>query len=118
MTINSGHEITNIYTKPNDKTASTGHCHICNGPHLIKNCNESTYSRCKPNLDKHTPARCPRKHPFSKHPSSSNPHSNDNSNKTKINNLLNQTYQLQFQPTNQTTWPKLLDATRKMTKYV
>ena len=40
-----------------------GPCHACNGPHLVKDCNESICNRCRPNLDNHTPAKCPRKRP-------------------------------------------------------
>ena len=38
-----------------------GPCHTCNSPHLIKDSEELICKRCKPNLDSHTPARCPRK---------------------------------------------------------
>ena len=41
----SGHEINNIYLKHNDKTITKEPCHACNGPNLIKNCNESTCGR-------------------------------------------------------------------------
>ena len=37
-----------------------GPCHACNGPHLVQDCEESICKRCKPNLDNHTPAICPR----------------------------------------------------------
>ena len=36
-----------------------GICHACNGPHLVKYCNESICNRCKPDLDNHMPTRCP-----------------------------------------------------------
>ena len=77
----SGHKINNIYTKHNEKPINIGSCNTCNGPHLVKNCDKSICSRCKPNLDKHTSARCPRKCPFSKQQSSSTSYNNDNSNK-------------------------------------
>ena len=38
--------------------------HAFNGPHLIKDCNESICNRCKPNLDNHTPVKCLRKRPL------------------------------------------------------
>ena len=38
----SGHKINNIYTEQNDKPINVGPCHVCNDPHLIKDCNEST----------------------------------------------------------------------------
>ena len=112
-----GHEINNIHPKHNDKTANIGPCHTCNGPHLIKYCNKSIHGRCKPNLDKHTPARCPRKCPFNKHYSSSTPHSNDNSSRTKINNYTEPNLQLSVSTNKPHHMAKLLDATRKMTKY-
>ena len=40
-----------------------GPCYACNGPYLVKDCEESICKRCKPNVDIHTPARCPRKRP-------------------------------------------------------
>ena len=49
----SDHEINNIYTKHNDIPINMGPCHACSGPHLIKDCKESTYGRCKPNLNTH-----------------------------------------------------------------
>ena len=55
----SGHEINNIYPKYYDKSINMGPCHACNGPHLIKDCNEPACGRYKPNLDKDTPSKCP-----------------------------------------------------------
>ena len=86
-------------------------------PTYFKNCNELICGRCKPNLDKHTSARCPRKCPFSKHSSSSTPHSNDNSNRTKINNYTKPNLQLSVLTNKTDHIAKLLGATRKMTKY-
>ena len=57
----SGHEVNNIYNKQNDNQNKMGPCHACNGSHPVKDCEESICNRCKPNLDNHTPARCPRK---------------------------------------------------------
>ena len=81
----SGHEINNIYTKHNDKPINVRSCHTCNDPHLIKDCNESTFGKCKPNLDKHTPIKCPRKCPFNKQLNPNHFHITDNSNRNKVN---------------------------------
>ena len=104
---NSGYEISNnIYPRHNEKPINIGHCHACNGPHLIKGCNKSTCGRCKPNLDNHTPSTCPRKCPFNKQQSCNPFHNNDNSNRNKLLTTPNQTYNFLS-----------LEATRKMTKY-
>ena len=59
------HEINNISNKQyQNQNSNTGPCHGCNGPHLIKDCEDSVCKRCKPNLDNHAPARCPRKRPL------------------------------------------------------
>ena len=60
----SGHKISNIYTKQGNKPVNMEPCHACNGPYLIKDHSKSTCGSCKPNLDKHTPFMCPRKHPL------------------------------------------------------
>ena len=57
----SGHIIHNIYPSQNDKSNKLVPCHACKGPHFIKNCEETTCLRCKPNLDSHMPSKCPRK---------------------------------------------------------
>ena len=55
------HKINNISNKQyQNQNSNTGPCHGCNGPHLIKDCEDSMCKRCKPNLDNHAPARCPR----------------------------------------------------------
>ena len=44
---NLDHEIHNINLSQNDKPSDPGPCHACNGPHFIKDCNETTCLRCK-----------------------------------------------------------------------
>ena len=62
-----GHEINNIYNKQHkNQNSNIGPCHARNGPHLIKDCEDSVCKRRKPNLDNHAPARCPRKRPPSR----------------------------------------------------
>ena len=114
---NRGHEINNIYTKHNDKTTNIGPCHACNGTHLIGNCNEPICGRCTSNLDTHTPARCLEKHPFSKHQIPSTSRRNDNNNRTKINSYTEPNLQLSIL-TNKPDIAELLEATRKMKKYI
>ena len=58
----SGHEVS-IFNKQNNNQNNKGPCHACNGPHLVKDCNESICNRCKPNLDNHTPDIYPRRIP-------------------------------------------------------
>ena len=79
------HEINNIYINHNNKPINMGPCHMFNGPHLIKDCNESTCGRCKPNLDKHTPSKYPRRCPFNKQLNTNPFHNTGNSKRNKIN---------------------------------
>ena len=58
---NLGHESHNIHSGWNDKSNKHGPCHACNGLHFIKDCDEKTCLRCKPNVNSHTPSKCPRK---------------------------------------------------------
>ena len=37
----SGHKVNNIYNKQNDSPNNMGPYHACNGPHLVKDCEES-----------------------------------------------------------------------------
>ena len=60
----SGYKVNNIYNKQNNNQNKTGPCHTCNGPHLVKDCEESICKRCMSNLDSHTSARCPRRDPI------------------------------------------------------
>ena len=62
----TGHEINNIDNEQNNNQNNMGPCHACNGPHLVKDCEDSICKGCKPNLDSHTPARCPRKKSFNR----------------------------------------------------
>ena len=58
------HEINHISNKLHHSQSNAGSCHVCNGPHLIRDCENSVCKRCKVSLDNHVPARCPtRKHP-------------------------------------------------------
>ena len=59
--LDSGHEVNNIYPKQNSNQNNIAPCHMCNSPHLVKDCKVSTFNRCKPNLDDDTPSECPRK---------------------------------------------------------
>ena len=114
---NSGHEINNIYPKHSDKPINIGPCHACNGPHLIKDCNEPKCGRCKLNLDNHTPYKFPRKYPFNKQQSPSHIHNNDKSNRNKINHHTEPNVQLSISTNKPDHMAELLEATRKMTKY-
>ena len=94
-----------------------GPCHTCNGPHLIKDCNESTCGRCKPNLDKHTPFKCPRKCPFKKHLNANPFHNTDNNIRNKFNDHNNPNLQLSVSTHPPDHMAEMLEATGKMKKY-
>ena len=53
-----GHEINKIYLSQNDKSNKTGPWHTCNGPHFIKDYDETVCLRFKPNLNYHKPSKC------------------------------------------------------------
>ena len=110
-------QISNIYPKQNDKQINTGPCYACNGPHLVKDCNESICSRCKPNLDDHTPSKCPRRCFFNRQHGSNPFHNTDNSNRNKINSHIKPNLQLTISTSKLDYMAELLEATRKMTKY-
>ena len=93
-------------------------CHACNVPHLIKDCIRPTCGRCKPNLDKHTPSKCLRKCPFNKQPNPSPFHNTDNSNRNKINDHNKPNLKLSISTNKPDHMAELLEATRKMTKYL
>ena len=62
-----GHEINHISNKQyQSQNSETGPCHVCSGPHLIRDSENSVCKRCKPNLGNHVPARCPRRKPPTK----------------------------------------------------
>ena len=73
----SWHKVNNIYIKQNNNQNSMGPCHVCNGPHLVKDCEESIWKTCKPNLDSYTPARCPKKRPPNRQQKSNPCYTND-----------------------------------------
>ena len=57
------YKIHNIHASWNDKSNKLGPCHVGNGPHLIKDCNETTCLRYKFNLDGNMPSKCPQEMP-------------------------------------------------------
>ena len=70
---------------------------------ILLKANKSTYGRSKPNLDKHTTSRCPRKLHFNKQLNSKPFHNTDRSKRNKEMITTNLTYNFPFQLTNQTT---------------
>ena len=88
----------------------------CNGPHLIKDCNETACLRCKPNLNNHTPSKCPRRclsnQPFN--------HNGLNKNTTRNTHETNSYTEPSLQCLVLTSKPdqmaELLEATKKMIK--
>ena len=113
----SGHKVNNIYNKQNNNQNNMGPCHICNGPHFIKYCNESICNRCKPNLDNHTPAECPRKRPLNRQLKSNPSYNNNNSIRNQSNGHNDPNVQLSISTSNPDHMAELLEATRKMTRY-
>ena len=75
-------------------------------------------ARCKPTLNKHTPDRCCRKCPFSKHQNSSSSYNSNNSNRTKISNCTEPNLQLSVSTNRPDHIAELLQAEGKMTIYL
>ena len=94
-----------------------GPCHACNGPHFIKDCNESICNRCKPNLDNHAPAKYPRKRAFNRQQKSNPSYYNNNSIRNQSNGPNDPDVQLSISTSKLDNIAELLEATRKMTKY-
>ena len=89
------HKINNITLKKKDKpTNPTGPCHACNGPHFIKDCDKVICLRCKPNLNNHSPAKCPRKHPSSHAMNNNSPYRHNTRNIHEANNYPEPNLQL------------------------
>ena len=94
-----------------------GPFHACSGPHLVRDCNESICNRCRPNLDSHTPAKCIRKRPLNsqKH---SNPSYNNNSIRSQSSGHNDPNVQLSVSISKLDHIAELLEATKKVTKYL
>ena len=86
-----------------------GSSHACSGPHLVRDCNESICSRCRPNhAYNHTPAKCIRKR---------TPNRQKNSHPSYNHNNIRSQSNGHNDPNVQLTVSELLEATKKMTKY-
>ena len=70
-----------------------------------------------PNLDNHTPSKCPRKFPINEQQGSNPFHNTDNSNRNKISRHIKPNLQLSASNKKPDHMAELLEATRKMTKY-
>ena len=90
-----------------------GFCHVCNGPHFIKDCNASIYNRCKPNLDNHTPAQCPTERPLYRQLKSNPSYNNNNNVRNQSNGHNDSNVQLFISNSKLDHIAELLEATRK-----
>ena len=93
-----------------------GPCHAHNSPHLVRDCNESICSRCRPNLDKHTPAKCIRKR-LPNRQQKSNPFYNNTSIRNQSNGHNDPNVQLSVFISKPDHIAELLEATKKMASY-
>ena len=113
-----GQEINNIYPGRNDKWNNIRPCHTCNGPHFMKDCDETTCLRCRPNFDDHAPlSKCPRKCHPNKHLGHNNFNNNNKGNRQNINQHTEPNIQLPVLTNKPDQMAELLETTRKMTKY-
>ena len=110
------HKVHNITLNQKEKTTGCpGPCHACNGLHFIKDCDEVICFRCRLNLNKHSPAKCPRRCP-SNHPVNNNSsHRHYTRNTHKANNYTEPNLQLSVSTNKPDQMAKLLEATTKMT---
>ena len=93
-----------------------GPFHACNGPHLVRDCNESICNRCKPNLDNCTPAKYIRKRPPSRQ-QKLNPLYNKNNIRSQPNDHNDPNVQLLVSSNKLDHIAELLEATKKIMKY-
>ena len=114
----AGHKIHNISLNQKDKSTSPpGPCHDCNGLHFIKDCDKAICFRCKPNLNNHSPAKCPKKC-HSNCPINNNlPHRHNTRNTHEANNYTESNLQLAVSTNKPDQMADLLEATRQMTQY-
>ena len=113
-----GHEINNIYNKQHEnQNSDMGSYHDCNVPHLVKDCEDSVCKRCKLNLDKHTPARCPRKRTPSRQQRSNSSYTKKKTLGISLMVTMTQIFNYPFLPVN---WTILLNywKPQKMTRYI
>ena len=73
--------------------------------------------RCKPNLDSHTPVRCPRKRPHSRQQKSNSSYNNSNT-RNQSNGHNDPHLQLCISTSKPDHIAQLLEATSKMTRYL
>ena len=98
------------------KSSGPRPCHGCNGPHLIRDCENSVCKKCKLNADNHVPARCPNRKPPAKQQQLTDQY--DTSPHINWSNGHNYTaLQLSVSTSQPNHVSELLEATRKMTRY-
>ena len=112
----SEHKVYNIHNKQNNNQNNMEPCHACNGPHLVNDFEKSICKKSKPNLDSHTPARCPRKRPPNRQ-EKSNPAYSNNSTRNQSNGHNDSNCQLSISTSKLNHITELSEATMKMTKY-
>ena len=105
-----------IYNNQTDNKNDMGPCHVCNGPHLVRDCNASICNRCRPNLDIHTPAKYIKKGPPNRQ-QKSNPSYNNNSIRNHSNGNNDPNVKLSISTGKPDNIAEILEATKKMTRY-
>ena len=86
------------------------------GPYLIEDCEDSICKICKPNLDSHTPARCPRKRPPTSQQKSNSSYANNNT-RNQSNGHNDPNLELFIFTSKLDHIAELLEAAKKMTRY-
>ena len=92
-------------------------CHVCNGPHFIKDCNETICLKCTPNNNIHTLSKCPRRHPSNQQFNNSTSHNHTSTNTLDANNYTEPNLQLSVSTNKLDQMAELLEATKQMMKY-
>ena len=111
------HKIKNISNKQyQNQKCNTGLCHGCSGSCLIKDCKDSVCKRCRPNLDNHAPARCPRKRSPNRQ-QWLNPSYSNNPPRHQPNGHNDPNLQLCISKSKPDHIEELLETTKKMTRY-
>ena len=111
-----GHKINSIASKQVNNKKSIAPFHACNSPHLVQDCNESICNWLRPDLDSHTPAKCISRR-LPNRQQNTTPSCNHNNIRSQSNSHYDCSVQLSVTTGKPDHIAKLLEATKKMTKF-
>ena len=110
-------EVHSINLSQTDKPVNPGSCDTCIGPHFIKDCKDTICLQCKPNLNKHTPLKCPRRCPSNWPFNHNTPHNTTTRNTCETDSYAEPNPQLSVSTNKPDQMSELLEIIKQMTKY-